>query len=195
MAELKLYLLGTPRIEYQGRGVQLSRRKALALAAFLALAEHPQSRDLLATLLWPDLDQVHARSALRSTLPALTNLVPLPWLDLDRMALALNREVVWVDVDRFRTLLAGSRSHGHNPEVVCETCAQQLHQALALYRADFMTGFSLSDSAGFDDWQSQQRKWLSREQAGVLRRLSTYCAAQGQVTEALDNTRRWLETD
>jgi hypothetical protein len=134
IADLRLYLLGTPRIEYQGRGVQLNRRKALALVAHLALAEQPQSRDLVATLLWSDLDQVHSCAALCSTLPTLTNLVPWPWLGLDRMALALNRGVVWVGVDQFRALLASSRSHGHSPGEVCEACAQQLSRALALTR-------------------------------------------------------------
>src|SRR5512135_1469376 len=102
---LKLFLFGQPRLEYQGQALDVERRKALALVARLAIAEQPQSRDLLATLLWPDLDQQHARTALRSTLPSLTSLVPDDWLDADRMTIALNREAIWVDVTVFLSLL------------------------------------------------------------------------------------------
>ena len=92
MTELKLFLFGTPRLEYRGEAIHLNRRKALALAAYLALAEQPQSRDSVAALLWPDLDQIHARAALRSTLPALTAPVPVSWLEANRSILALKRE-------------------------------------------------------------------------------------------------------
>ena len=195
MTDLKLYLFGAPRIEYQGQIVNVDRRKALALAAFLALAEQPQSRDAIATLLWPDLDQDRAHAALRSTLPTLTSLVPLNWLDVDRMTIALKRDVVWVDVNVFRSLLARSGSHGHSPDAVCEECAELQNQAIDLYQADFMAGFTLSDSAEYDDWQMLQREWLSRELAGILRQLATYYGAQGQIAQALDYARRWLDID
>jgi len=63
MAAINLYLFGLPRIVYQGRAIEVKRRKAVALVAYLALANLPQGRDMLATLLWPELDQEHARAA------------------------------------------------------------------------------------------------------------------------------------
>lgn len=51
MTEVRLYLLGTPRIEYQGSPIRIERRKALAMAAYLALAQQPQSRAVVADLL------------------------------------------------------------------------------------------------------------------------------------------------
>src|SRR5687768_5350266 len=98
MTVLRLFLFGSPRIEYQGAVVQVERRKGLALAAYVALAERPQSRDTLAALLWPDLNQQHARAALRSTLPVLTTRFPQRWLAGDRITLRLNRDAIWVDV-------------------------------------------------------------------------------------------------
>ena len=64
MSKLNLYLLGTPRIEIDGQPVSISRRKALALFAYLALTGHSHSRDALATLLWPENDQSSARALL-----------------------------------------------------------------------------------------------------------------------------------
>src|SRR5687768_7164191 len=101
MNQLQLFLLGLPRMEYQGRSVKFERRKALALAAYLALSEHGHSRDTVADVLWPDLDHAHARSALRSTLRSLTNVLPISWIEADRTILRLKREMVWVDVHAF----------------------------------------------------------------------------------------------
>ena len=48
MTDLKLCLSGAPGLECQGRTRRVSRRKALALAGYLALAEQPQSREAVA---------------------------------------------------------------------------------------------------------------------------------------------------
>lgn len=195
MTGLRLYLLGTPRIEYQGSPVRIARRKALALAAYLALAQQPQSRGVVAELLWPDLDHEHARSALRSTLRALTTPVPIEWIEADRVTLALKQGAVWVDVNVFTDLLVRSASHDHDPETVCDECAASYQQALELYRADFLTGFHLSDSADYDDWQGMQREWLRRELAGILRRLAHHEAQAERFESAITYARRWLDLD
>src|SRR5690349_5394186 len=81
MSDLQLYLFGAPRLVWQGRTLHPDRRKAVALLAFLAMAEQRHSRDHLAALLWPELDQLRARAALRSTSYALTALAPGAWLE------------------------------------------------------------------------------------------------------------------
>ncbi len=195
MTGLKLYLLGAPRLEYQGQPVRVARRKALALTAYLALADQPQSRDALAALLWPDLAQDQAGAALRSTLPALTALSPAPWLTGDRASLAVDRDALSVDVNEFRALVARSRRHGHAPEAVCAQCLPLLAQAIELYRGDFMDGFNLAGSAEYDDWQAMQREWLRRELAGFLRRATMHFGEAGELLAALDYARRWLALD
>ncbi|MFN2220234.1 MAG: SARP family transcriptional regulator, partial [Anaerolineae bacterium] len=71
MPRLSLRFLGPPLIELDGQPVHLGRHKAVALLAYLALTRQPHSRDALATLLWPELDQSHARGQLRRTLSLL----------------------------------------------------------------------------------------------------------------------------
>jgi hypothetical protein len=65
MSRLALYLLGPPRIERDGTAVQIRRRKAVALLAYLAVAGSSHSREKLATLLWPESDQSRALASLR----------------------------------------------------------------------------------------------------------------------------------
>lgn len=195
MDDLRLYLFGLPRIEYNGSPIKIERRKSLALAAYLACAEHRQSRDVLADLLWPDLDRDHGRTALRSALLALTTPIPFDWIEADRATLALNWNVVWTDLRAFSALLSGRESHGHNPRVVCERCVVLYEQAIALYQSGFMAGFDVPDCADFADWQMAQREWLRREFADMLRRLSAYFAEARQYAQAIAHARHWLATD
>jgi DNA-binding SARP family transcriptional activator len=195
MVAVNLYLFGLPRIVYQGKAIEVERRKALALLSYLALAELPQSRDTLATLLWPNLDQEHARGALRSTLYVMSSLIPENWLTVDRQTIRLKREMVWVDVGEFLALLARSRSHAHSPDILCAECVDLLEPAIMLYRDDFLLGFTLADSADYDDWQRFQRGWLQREYAGVLRKVAAYYGGEGNYDAALAYARRWLSLD
>jgi DNA-binding SARP family transcriptional activator len=195
MSEVRLYLFGTPRIEYQGTPVKIDRRKAFALAAYIALTGQPQSRDAVAALLWPDLDQEHARSALRSALRALTTLIPVQWIQANRATLALKHETVWVDVNNFLGLLARCGSHGYAIDTVSDDCVSLYKEALALYQADFLSGFQLQDSVEYDNWQLNQQEWLRRELAGVLRGLAHYDAKAERYESAIAYTRRWLALD
>lgn len=192
---LRLYLFGMPRLEYQGNPVVIDRRKSFALVAYLSLAEHFQSREVVASLLWPDLDHKHGRSALRSTLHSLTAPIPFEWIKVDRESLALDQDSIWVDVNAFRSLLSETSSHGHTIDMACDQCAQLYQQAIDLYRGDFLEGFNLSDSLEFDEWQRTQREWLHREYASLHRRLSDYYEDAGQYDRAITYAQAWLNTD
>jgi DNA-binding SARP family transcriptional activator len=196
--KLKIFLFGTPQLEYQNEVLEIPRRKAFALLAYLALNNHPQNRDLLATLFWPDLDQEKARGALRSTLYTLTSLVQEEWLMADRQMVMLDHDAAWIDVKLFVSLLAESQQHSHDPETLCEKCVAHHEQAVSLYRDDLLAGFSLNDeSAEYDNWQLFQREWLRREFAGMLRRLACHYAVEGRSAfdSALSYARRWLALD
>ncbi len=195
MSDLKLYLFGTPHIEYQGNIIKVDRHKALALAAYLALTAHQQSRTVVADLLWPDLDEEHARSALRSTLRTLISSVPINWIEADRNTLKLNHEVVAVDVSNFSDLIKLPATHQHNRETVCEACASAYQQALTLYNAEFMQGFHIPDSMEFENWLVTQREWLKREYADVLRKLSQYYAELQQLDVAINHAHQWILID
>jgi DNA-binding SARP family transcriptional activator len=71
MSSLALSLLGPPCIERDGVPVHVPRHKAVALLAYLAVTGQTHRRDALATLLWPEHDQSHARAGLRRALAAL----------------------------------------------------------------------------------------------------------------------------
>lgn len=196
MPQVAFLLLGAPRIERDGSPISVDTRKAVALLAYLAVTRQPHHRDTLAALLWPEYDQPHARATLRRTLSALGRALDGDHLNVERETIGLRDGAnLRLDVDEFRHLLAECQTHGHAADEACAACLGPLAAAVALYRDDFMAGFSLRDSPAWDDWQFFQREALRRELAGALRRLTSVYIALGRYDAAIACARRWLALD
>ncbi len=196
MARLYLYALGPPRVECNHQPIEIARRKALALLVYLATTGQSHSRDALATLFWPEYSQSRARAGLRRALAALKKALGEGWLEVDRETAELNPDAdVWLDVDRFHHLLTECRAHDHPEDEVCPACLPLLTEATALCGDDFMAGFTLRDSPGFDDWQFFQTQGLRDELASALERLAHGLSAQGQFKQAIAHARRRLALD
>ncbi len=196
MTAYALHLLGTPRLEIDGTEIHINRRKAMALLAYLAVTGRPHTRDALATLLWPESDASGARGALRRHLSQVNQLLGGEGLETDRETVQLNPGLdLWLDVAFFRRCLAGCESHDHRPTRACATCLPHLEEGIALYRDRFMAGFTLEDSAAFDDWQVFCAESLKEEMAGALVGVATYVASLGDLERAVAHTRRWLALD
>ncbi len=196
MPRLRLLLLGPPRIERDGRPIEVDTRKAIALMVYLAVTRQPHSREALATLLWPEYDQARAHAALRRTLSSLNKALGGYGLTVDREAVSLDPDAsVWLDVHQFHERLTECQTHRHPLTEVCPDCLKPLTAAAALYRDDFLAGFSLRDSPGFDDWRFFQSEGLRRELAGALERLMRGHSARREYEPAIQYARRWLALD
>jgi serine/threonine-protein kinase len=152
---IELFLLGG--FELRGApgagGAILAQSKTLALLAFLAMSPSSlfQRRDRVVGLLWPDLDQSHARAALRKTLHELRS--------------ALGAHVVSVRGDD-EIALAPDTVRCDAVEFAAAMENRQLARALELYRGDFMPGFYLSGCLEYERWVEDQRM-VAREQAAA----------------------------
>lgn len=194
MVQLRVALLGSPRVECGGAHATFDTRKATALLAYLAVTGLPQARDSLAGLLWPDHEQAKARGALRRTLSVLNSATGGDVVTADRSIVTLRFDRVWLDVTDF-VEHATPRDHGHQADSTCPRCVADLESAAGIYRDEFMAGFSLRDSPDFDDWQAFQAHALQQQLAGVLARLSRARARAGELDAALESARRWLSLD
>ncbi len=196
MSNLKLFLLGPPRIECDGVPLELYYRKNVALIAYLVTTGERHTREALITLLWPELEPERARANLRRDLSTLRKALGEEWLIADRETVELEQgDGFWLDVDRFHDLLATWQEHGHPQTDVCPRCLDDLAKAVKLYRGDFLAGFSLRDSVSFDDWQSFETEGLRLELASALERLVCGHSAQGAYESAIPYARRWLALD
>ncbi|HOU15973.1 MAG TPA: tetratricopeptide repeat protein, partial [Anaerolineae bacterium] len=85
-------------------------------------------------------------------------------------------------------------AHPHPEREVCEACIPLLEEAVALYQGDFMAGFTLEDSAAFDEWQFFQAESLRRAYTGALEKLTLWYSSRAPET-ALEYARRWQSCD
>ena len=171
----------------------MNRRKAIALLAYLAITGEAHSRDALATLFWPELDQQRARAALRRTLTALNKAALGPWLNRNRQAIGFkNGANTWVDVHQFQNLIRDCMT---NESLSCEDCQPHLAEAVKLYRDDFLNGFTLRDSPDFDEWQFFQAEQLRRELANTLANLVDCYQSQQAFKQAIHYARQALVLD
>jgi predicted ATPase/DNA-binding SARP family transcriptional activator len=201
MSRRQLFLFGMPRLVEESQRVNIERRRSMALLAYLAVTRQPHSRDLLAALFWPEKDQASARAGLRRELHNLKKTLPDGILDIreEHASMAPGAEL-WVDVIEFESLLDQVQEHGHNldplfPGEICSECLPRLESAASLYKASFMAGFSLSDSAEFDDWQFFQGEKLRLLLAQALQKLAGWHAEKGKLSAAIEDARRWLALD
>jgi DNA-binding SARP family transcriptional activator len=142
------------------------------------------------------MSQSRARLALRRTLLALKTALGAAWLEIDRDRVGLRRNgQLWVDVLEFRARIL--QANKPSPQDTHEEAATEaaLAEAVAFYRGDFLAGFTLRDSANFDEWQFFQTESLRRDCAGALERLVHAHANQADYEAAITHARRWLALD
>ncbi|MDQ3726557.1 MAG: response regulator [Actinomycetota bacterium] len=154
MAVLNLELLGDFRLRSEsGALVTISAKKSQAMLAFLGVKPSQLvSRDKMASLLWSSTAPEQARQSLRQTLSTLrkelANVSPQKILVEEGDFLALDANVVHVDVVEFETLVAAGTPEALDP-------------ATRLYAGDFLDGF-LIDEERFDQWVIAERDRLHR---------------------------------
>jgi len=195
MAHLKLFVLGQPRLERDDRPLELNLRKALALLVYLAVSGQLHSRDTLATLLWPESDGREARARLRRTLHRLSQAIGDHILDSRSEAIRLRLHAdLWLDCAEFRQRASAGLAAAAQDVAAPERLAH-LNAAVELYTDDFLAGFTLPDSPGFDEWQFFQRESLHQLYGQVLEQLvQAYCGQQDWY-RAIGYARRWLALD
>jgi DNA-binding SARP family transcriptional activator len=192
VAHLSLSMLGPFQVTLHGRPVTgFESNKVRALLAYLAVeTSHPHPRTVLAGLLWPDRPDPAAFANLRNALANLRTAIG------DREAtpsyLLITRETVqfnpagdhWLDVAAFRALVETTETD--------QPVHERLEEAVALYRGDFLAGFTVRDSPEFENWALIIRERLQREVLDALRRLVAHHEGNGDIARAKEIAWRWI---
>lgn len=201
MTTLQVFLFGPPRLEREGAGLPVNRRKMLALLAYLLVTRQPHSREALATLFWPDFDTSSALANLRRDLSRLKELLGDGCLLIEREKVQVDPQAALrVDVALFEDCIRQVEEHGHfqpgeAETPYCDACRNLLEEAAQVYTDGFMAGFNLPDSPAFDDWQFYETERLRGLLSTALLRLAQWRIAQGAYEEAIPCARRWLALD
>jgi DNA-binding SARP family transcriptional activator/predicted ATPase len=200
MARLSLSLLGPFQVTLDGRPVTgFKSNKVRALLAYLAVeADRLHRRETLAGLLWPDWLDRDALGNLRYALSDLRKVIGdragadgpeagRPFLLVTRDTLQFNTASdYWLDVAAFTELVA---------EETDPLAVDKLEQAVALYRGSFLEGFSLGDSAPFEEWALFTGEQIARQVSSALHRLAEIYVERGEYEEARSYAWRQLELE
>lgn len=193
---LRVRLSGHPELERNGRPIQVDTRKAIALLAYLVVKRETQGRDHLAALLWPESDQTRARASLRRTLSSLRKATGDGVIEASRDEIGLVQDPdVRVDMWQFDELLNTVERHEHDQSGTCRDCVVRLQDAEALYRGNFMEGFSLKDSYEFDEWQYFERDRLTRRYSATLEQLVEWKMKANDDQAAISYGQKWIALD
>ncbi len=193
MPEIRVHLFGYPRVECDGAPIAVPRRKALALLAYLAVTQSHHSRDVLASLLWPEEESTKAYAFLRNALWVLHQTPLEPWIVATRHMVGLRvDDGLWIDATEFRRLVRTCRRHKHPESELCDEGVADLQAAADLAQDGFLAGFVAEDSRSFEEWQFGEADVLAQELAQTFERLSEHFERAGDGHAALRCAQRLL---
>jgi DNA-binding SARP family transcriptional activator len=173
-ATIDLFLLGGVElkgIEKAAADRLLAQPKVTALLAFLALSpqQRPQRRDRVVALLWPELDQSHARTALRKAVHALRASLGAELVrSRGDEEIGLTFPPLWCDA----------------VELVSATENGRMLQAVTLYRGELLPGFYLSGCVEFERWLEEERAAARERAAAAAWGLARTFESEDKITDA-----------
>jgi LuxR family maltose regulon positive regulatory protein len=165
------------------------RRKPLALLCFLLSRQGMSAtRDQVLDALWPDTDPDQAVNSLHQTVYFLRRIIEPAYADdLSPGYVNQDTELVWLDAELIASRSVRCREQiraiGSDPPLpaVMELAAE--------YRGRFALDFS------YDDWASSHRDSLHAQYLEVMERAIASCTSAGRFGDAMELSRRVLETD
>ncbi|MFZ5910019.1 MAG: ATP-binding protein [Chloroflexota bacterium] len=173
---LKIRLFGPLAVEQDGQSLPLpASAQARDLLAYLALFhERQHSRSLLVGTFWPEQAEERARRALSQALWQIRRFFPdLVTAEAETIGFS-PQAPLWVDAQDFEKLVKSAVNVTSQ-----ETIRQDLEQAVALYRADFLEG-------NYHDWVLLEREHLRELYLQALERLGQLEKSSGHYARALD---------
>jgi DNA-binding SARP family transcriptional activator len=200
MTSLTLLLLGGFQAVVNGQSLHFPTDKIRALLAYLAIEQgRPHRREVLATLLWPDLPDRQARSNLRLSLHRLRQTLDKASPDLSVSLLTITRTTVqWqpavaqVDHSQLLHTLTAVAAHDHTQLESCPTCLPQLETAAALLQGDLLAGFAVDNSLPFAEWLLVQREFIHQQGLRLFGMLATAYEQCGRYDNAYSYAQRQL---
>ena len=164
-----------------GSPLQFSTRSARALLIYLAMQpDQPFTREHLAALLWPEATREQAQTNLRQTLYRLRQSLTragatAEYLSSDATTVSFpSRSNYWLDVRAFDELLRQVAGHIHRRLDECHACTEHMQRAITLYDAGLLTGFTLPDAPGFEEWRVLHQERLHNRTIATLETLAAY---------------------
>jgi serine/threonine-protein kinase len=170
---IELRTLGSLDLRQDGKEVRavLKQPKRLALLAYLAITTPRRfyRRDALLAMFWPELDQGHARAALRRAIYFLRQALG------DDVIVGRGDEELAIQESGFVSDVAGFEA---------ALAAGNFAEAAELYQGDLLEGFYVSQAPEFERWLDLERVRLRDRAAGAVKALTDGAERKGDLAKA-----------
>jgi DNA-binding SARP family transcriptional activator len=177
-------LLGGFSLDIGNEMVHFPTQKSIELFAYLLLAQKRVSREIVATALWADADEVAGKRQLRTTLWRLRQVlhaVPDTQLESNASTIVLHCPLQ-VDTVLFERLATSiDRFLPPDQDLL-------IQEAMQWYRGDLLEGRAY-------DWCEEQREYFRSLHARLLRRIAKNYRALGNFRAAISHAGKLLEID
>lgn len=155
-----------------------TRRRKLAVLAYLALARRPVSRDTLVELFWGDQDEERARHSLSDALSHLRRALGADAISAGRAEIVFNQSAaLTLDIT----------------ELQAAASAKRWNEVVALYAGPFLDAVHVQDSPRWEQWVTQQRTSAERAFETAARAECARLAAAEEWGACAALAQRWLE--
>ncbi len=189
---LAVTTFGGLQIEIEGKPLTGLSRKPQALLVYLACESRFHPREVIADMLWDDFTQDRALHNLRVVLSSLRKHARA-YLTIDREKAGIKKGVsIWVDAGELENMalqiqaLGGIRSIG---------LAREVEQITTVYRGEFLEGFFIRGSRGFEDWLIRERERYHQMTLELHGHLADHFAQGQDFSSAIRHATRMLALD
>jgi len=196
---LRILMLGTPSITWDGQPLHIPRQQVRLLLYYLATQANPVNRNTLIQLFWPSHAEDAARKLLREALSKLKAALPDPAvLESTGKNLRLDPKKAYSDMLEFehltKPIMSGAVIEGDArlPDLLY----QNMRKALALCRGS-MTVSDINPvvSGGMEDYFQFVSQTYDHIRISLQERLTSHCITKGDLNEALFWLTRLHEID
>lgn len=195
-AHLEIRTLGPYRLLLNGQPLtQITSRTAEALLLYLVRQKRPVARDVLADFFWDERNTARAAANLRTVLTMLRKQLK-DHLHITRHTVAFNHAAsYWLDLEELEMGMAALAPRLAQADPLDPETMQKLDAVLGLVAGDFLEGFHLNESRGFEAWVTQIQAQVRRLTEQGLQRLVEACLQQGEFSAGIDHADRLLMLD
>ncbi|MEM7133377.1 MAG: bacterial transcriptional activator domain-containing protein [Chloroflexota bacterium] len=186
MRRLHFSLLGEPQIFLDDELFELQGlAKVQAIAYYLSVMQEPTSRNDLADLLWPNVENRIGRRYLSQHLVELREQLEDFLVVTSKSLALLPPPAVTVDLHQIASNLSRVED---NPESMVLR-----RQAIGFYRGPFLKGFKVSSASTFDQWVETTNEAISGQILDALYDLAEWEIEAGNAVQAHEDLDRLLE--
>lgn len=179
----QLQVLGVAQLSKDGQLYRLKRKKSIALLAYLTISGRQFARETLASLFWPDQDEINARTNLRSVVADINRVLGNDWSIQATESLQLRKDFPL------------QTDYAQLEQASADTAQQIPAEQLNGWECTLLEGLSLPDCDEFEEWLYIERERSGRLYRSLLAKLMEQSWSEAKLLDCAEFANRLCRAD